>query len=192
VQAFQSRRPSSITASRSPSRRRLRRDARQAVGGAEAQHLRDPGGARAQAQTITGVRAPAFLPSALPSAGTFPVEFVIASTANHDEIVRFAQEIVPGGHEERPVRLPADHRRSHRSGEDRDRHRPRQGRLDGAHDAVGRRDLSSMLGGNFVNRFNIDGRSYKVIPQIERAGRLTPDQLGDIYRHRAQAVSSCR
>ena len=38
-----------------------------------------------------------------------------------------------------------------------------------------------MLGGNFVNRFNIDGRSYKVIPQIERAGRLTADQLNDIY-----------
>jgi multidrug efflux pump len=38
-----------------------------------------------------------------------------------------------------------------------------------------------MLGGNFVNRFNIDGRSYKVIPQIERAGRLSPDQLGNIY-----------
>src|SRR5260221_4069401 len=42
-------------------------------------------------------------------------------------------------------------------------------------------DLSSMLGGNYVNRFNIDGRSYKVIPQIERAGRLTADQLNDIY-----------
>ena len=38
-----------------------------------------------------------------------------------------------------------------------------------------------MLGGNFVNRFNIDGRSYKVIPQIERAGRLTPEQLDDIH-----------
>ena len=38
-----------------------------------------------------------------------------------------------------------------------------------------------MLSGNFVNRFDIDGRSYKVIPQIERAGRLTPDQLKDIH-----------
>ncbi len=38
-------------------------------------------------------------------------------------------------------------------------------------------DLSSMLGGNYVNRFNMDGRSYKVIPQIERADRLTPEQL---------------
>src|SRR5260370_36611112 len=42
-------------------------------------------------------------------------------------------------------------------------------------------DLSSMLSGNFVNRFNIDGRSYKVIPQVERAGRLTAEQLQDIH-----------
>jgi multidrug efflux pump len=42
-------------------------------------------------------------------------------------------------------------------------------------------DLSSMVGGNFVNRFDIDGRAYKVIAQIERAGRLTADQLEKIY-----------
>jgi len=42
-------------------------------------------------------------------------------------------------------------------------------------------DLSSMLSGNFVNRFNIDGRSYKVIPQIERSGRLTAEQLKEIH-----------
>ena len=38
-----------------------------------------------------------------------------------------------------------------------------------------------MLGGNYVNRFSIQGRSYKVIPQIKRAERLTADQLADIY-----------
>jgi len=43
------------------------------------------------------------------------------------------------------------------------------------------RDLSTLLGGNYVNRFSIQGRSYKVIPQIQRSGRLTPDQLTDIY-----------
>src|SRR6185295_8669016 len=43
------------------------------------------------------------------------------------------------------------------------------------------RDLSVLLGGNYVNRFSIQGRSYKVIPQIERADRLTPDQLSQIY-----------
>jgi multidrug efflux pump subunit AcrB len=38
-----------------------------------------------------------------------------------------------------------------------------------------------MLGGNYVNRFSIQGRSYKVIPQVKRAERLTPDQLSNIY-----------
>jgi multidrug efflux pump len=38
-----------------------------------------------------------------------------------------------------------------------------------------------MVGGNFVNRFNIAGRSYKVIPQIKRMDRLNPDQLRNIY-----------
>src|SRR5207253_2768090 len=42
-------------------------------------------------------------------------------------------------------------------------------------------DLSTMLGGNYVNRFSIQGRSYKVIPQIKRTERLTPDQLSQIY-----------
>jgi multidrug efflux pump len=42
-------------------------------------------------------------------------------------------------------------------------------------------DLASMLGGNFVNRFDIEGRSYKVIAQIERAGRLTPEQLANVH-----------
>jgi len=32
-----------------------------------------------------------------------------------------------------------------------------------------------------VNRFNIAGRSYKVIPQIKRTERLNPQQLENIY-----------
>jgi multidrug efflux pump len=37
------------------------------------------------------------------------------------------------------------------------------------------------VGGNFVNRFSVGGRSYKVIPQLLRTERLNPDQLKDIY-----------
>jgi multidrug efflux pump len=37
------------------------------------------------------------------------------------------------------------------------------------------------MGGNYVNRFSIQGRSYKVIPQVKRTERLTPDQLGQMY-----------
>src|SRR5213079_188384 len=42
-------------------------------------------------------------------------------------------------------------------------------------------DLSTLIGGNYVNRFSIQGRSYKVIPQVARVERLTPDQLSQIY-----------
>jgi multidrug efflux pump len=43
------------------------------------------------------------------------------------------------------------------------------------------RNLATLLGGNYVNRFSLEGRSYKVIPQAEREFRLTPDMLGDYY-----------
>jgi multidrug efflux pump len=38
-------------------------------------------------------------------------------------------------------------------------------------------DLSTLVGGDYVNRFSIQGRSYKVIPQVARADRLTAEQL---------------
>jgi multidrug efflux pump len=38
-----------------------------------------------------------------------------------------------------------------------------------------------LLGGDYVNRFSIQGRSYKVIPQVTRTERLTPDQLERMY-----------
>ena len=37
--------------------------------------------------------------------------------------------------------------------------------------------LATMLGGNYVNPFNLYGRSYEVIPQAPRDFRLTPDWL---------------
>jgi multidrug efflux pump len=41
--------------------------------------------------------------------------------------------------------------------------------------------LSSMLGGGYVNYFTIAGRSYRVIPQVQRVDRLNSDQLNNYY-----------
>src|SRR6185436_13880026 len=43
------------------------------------------------------------------------------------------------------------------------------------------RDLGSMLGGGYVNRFVNDGRNYRVIPQVERGQRLNASQLLDYH-----------
>ena len=42
-------------------------------------------------------------------------------------------------------------------------------------------NLTSALSGNYINYFNLQGRSYQVIPQLERKFRLNPEQLGQIY-----------
>ncbi|MDB4991179.1 MAG: multidrug efflux transporter, partial [Myxococcaceae bacterium] len=131
--------------------------------------------------TNAGVRAPAFLPPALPSAGTFPVEFVIASTASHELLLDYARQISDIAMQSGQLAFPpiVDVKFDQAKTDivlDRDRIASMGVSLQ----QVGS-DLSTMLGGNFVNRFNIDGRAYKVIPQIERAGRLTADQLNDIY-----------
>jgi len=42
------------------------------------------------------------------------------------------------------------------------------------------RELGTLLGGGYVNRFNYFDRSYKVIPQIESAGRTTVGPLLDL------------
>jgi multidrug efflux pump len=43
------------------------------------------------------------------------------------------------------------------------------------------RSLATLLGGNYVNRFSLEGRSYKVVPQVGQQFRLEPEQLQDYY-----------
>jgi multidrug efflux pump len=130
---------------------------------------------------ITGVRAPAFLPPALPSAGFFPVEFVIASTVPHAELIRFADQLALEAAQSGQFAFPpvVDVRIDQAKSDvvfDRDK----MAAMGMSAQQVGA-DLATMMSGNFVNRFDIDGRSYKVIPQVRRSGRLTVDQLEDIH-----------
>ncbi|HTQ04408.1 MAG TPA: efflux RND transporter permease subunit [Polyangiaceae bacterium] len=130
---------------------------------------------------VTGVRAPVFLPPALPSAGFFPVEFVIASTAKHEELVKYAQEIVQEATKSGEFAFPPvmDVRIDEASAQIKiDRDKVASMGLTMQSVAT---DLGAMLSGNFVNRFTIDGRSYKVIPEVQRVSRLTPEQLGQIH-----------
>ena len=49
--------------------------------------------------------------------------------------------------------------------------------------------LSGMLGGGYVNRFNLDGRSYKVIPQVDRPFRADASMLEEYYIETPQGES---
>jgi multidrug efflux pump len=41
--------------------------------------------------------------------------------------------------------------------------------------------LATLLGGNYVNRFNLEGRSYEVIPQVPRELRLSRERITQHY-----------
>jgi multidrug efflux pump len=135
----------------------------------------------AKLSSITGVHAPAFLPPALPNPGLFPVELVMASTGEHQDLIRFADQLAVEAMKSGQFAFPPiiDVRIDQAKTElVIDRNKAASMGISMAQ--VGA-DLSAILGGNFVNRFSMDGRSYKVIPQIERSARLTPEQLNQIH-----------
>lgn len=132
-------------------------------------------------EKIPGISVRAVTPPALPGGGNFPVEFVLASTAEPQEILEIARQLQQKAAASGLFAFPPiiDTKIDQPQAEIiLDRDKVASMGLDLRQ--VGE-DVSAMVGGNYVNRFNIGGRSYKVIPQIKRTGRLNPDQLESIY-----------
>ena len=130
---------------------------------------------------IPGIQTFPILPPALPGGGQFPVEFVLSSTAETAEILGFAtklqQKAATSGVFAFPPLIDVKVDQPESQIEiDRDK----VAELGLSLETVAQ-DLSTALGGNFVNRFSVAGRSYKVIPQLLRSERLNPSQLNNIY-----------
>ncbi|HKV80076.1 MAG TPA: efflux RND transporter permease subunit [Candidatus Sulfotelmatobacter sp.] len=129
---------------------------------------------------IAGVRVIPLTPPPLPGGGNFPVDFVIASAAEPQQVSALAEQIVQKAMAKGIfIFADTDVKFDQPQTEvvfDRDKLRSQ-----GVDLSQAGQDLSTMLGGNYVNRFSIQGRSYKVIPQVQRIERLTPDQLSQIY-----------
>jgi multidrug efflux pump len=130
---------------------------------------------------IPGIQMFAALPPALPGGDNFPMEFVISSTADFDQILPLAQKIADDAAKSGMFAFPPflDVKVDQPQSEvviDRNK----VAALGLSLAQVGN-DLASAVGGNYVNFFDIAGRSYKVIPQVKRSDRLNPDQLKDIY-----------
>jgi len=129
---------------------------------------------------IAGIRVIPLTPPPLPGGGNFPVDFVIASAGEPQQLVQFANQLV---HKAMTsgifIYADSDLKYDQPQAEvvfDRDKLRSQ-----GVDLSQAGQDLSTLLGGNYVNRFSIQGRSYKVIPQVKRVERLTPEQLSQIY-----------
>jgi multidrug efflux pump len=135
---------------------------------------------QAKLGAIPGIQMFPIMPSALPGADNFPVSFVITSTADQERILEFARQIFQKAMQAHIFQF----------GDIDTKIDQPQSQIVFDHDKVAAMgldmqqvgaDLSASIGGNYVNRFNIEGRSYKVIPQIKRVDRLNPEQLENIY-----------
>jgi multidrug efflux pump len=129
---------------------------------------------------IPGIRVIPLTPPALPGGGDFPVDLVIASPAEPRQLGELAGQLVQKAFASGLfIFADADLKFDQPQAEvvfDRDKLRSQGVSLGQAG-----QDLSILLGGDYVNRFSIQGRSYKVIPQVKRSERLTPDQLSEMY-----------
>jgi len=129
---------------------------------------------------LPGVRIIPITPSPLPGGEGFPVDFVVASTAEPARVAEFADTLVQKAFGS-GLFMFADSDVKFDQPQTEvvfDRDKVRSLGVDLSQTGA---DLSTLLGGNYVNRFSIQGRSYKVIPQVQRSSRLTPDQLQSIY-----------
>ncbi|NEX19545.1 MMPL family transporter [Thiorhodococcus mannitoliphagus] len=136
---------------------------------------------QAEVSKIPGIQMFVTTPPALPGGSNFPVEFVIASTGDAEHLLDFAKELQQRAAESGLFYFPPDIDMKLDQPKatlvfDRDKVAAL-----GLNLAQVGADLAVATGGDFVNRFNMDGRSYKVIPLLKRVDRLNSEQLGNIH-----------
>ena len=127
---------------------------------------------------VAGAQAISFALPSLPGSagGGPPVQFVITTTADYQQLAQVLANLQAEAQKsglfiftdsdlkfETPqVELKIDHDKANRLG-------ITMSDIGGS--------LATLLGGNYVNRFNLYGRSYQVIPQVPRQYRLTDEWL---------------
>ncbi|MDE2119094.1 MAG: efflux RND transporter permease subunit, partial [Betaproteobacteria bacterium] len=133
-----------------------------------------------QLSHIAGGQIAVFQPPSLPGARGLPVQFVLTTSDPVDKLYtvsqKFLQEALKTGdfafmQSDLRVDLP-------QATIEVDRNMAAQLGLNMKD--IGSA-LSALLGGGYVNFFNLDGRSYKVIPQVQQSSRLTTSQLLNYY-----------
>jgi multidrug efflux pump len=132
-------------------------------------------------QQIAGFQIAVFPRPSLPgSGGGVPVQFVIKSEGGYEELDQVADQLIGRGMGSGRFMFLMKELQYSRPRATVVIDRDRAGDLGISMQDIGR-NLGTLLGGNDVNRFSLEGRSYKVIPQVEREFRLQPDMLKDYY-----------
>ena len=129
---------------------------------------------------ISGINAFSINFPALPGASQGGVSFVVSSTDDYKTIQGVTQKILDAARKSGMFYYVDTDLKftSPQLNVDIDRNKAQQLGIS-MQDAAN--TLSLMLGGGYLNFFNLEGRSYKVIPQVADKDRASGDQLGQYY-----------
>ncbi|MEP5763004.1 MAG: efflux RND transporter permease subunit [Halieaceae bacterium] len=131
--------------------------------------------------SISGLEIFTFGWASLPGTDSgLPVNFVIASTADYDELDRVSEEVLKKARDSGLFAFVNKSLRYSRPEVTVQIDRDLAARLGISMRDIGE-TLQTMLGEAEANRFSMGGRSYKVIPQADRGFRLTKEGLERYY-----------
>jgi multidrug efflux pump len=125
-----------------------------------------------------GQQVVGFQPPSLPGSQGLPVQFVIKSTDNFSAIYPIAQQMLAAALKTGKFIFLQNDLKIDQPQANVVIDRAKASELGLNMSGVGAA-LSDALGGNYVNYFSLDGRSYKVIPQVRRTARLNVADLND-------------
>ncbi len=137
---------------------------------------------------VAGLQVAAFPRPSLPAAGEgLPLSMVITTDAGYEELDRIGDQLIGRAMESGMFMFVQKGVQIDRPKTSIVIDRDRAGDLGIDMREIGR-SLATLLSNGYVNRFNLDERSYEVIPQVPREYRLDPSLLDDFHVATASGV----
>jgi multidrug efflux pump len=137
---------------------------------------------------VAGSQVVAFQPPPLPGSQGLPIQFIIGSTDPFSHINDVAQRFLQDARASGLFMYLDTDLRYDKPQTTVEIDRSKAALLGLKMSDIGSA-LSAMLGGGYVNYFGLDGRSYKVIPQVQQRYRLNADQLLNYYVRTSSGAS---
>lgn len=134
-----------------------------------------------QLNQVAGARVAAFQPPALPSGAIgLPIQFVIGTTQPFNRLYDVSQQFLQASMKSGMFIFLDNDLKIDQPQSTVEIDRDKTAQLGLKMSDVGSA-MAWMLGGGYVNYFSLQGRSYKVIPQVQQRFRLNTDQLLNYY-----------
>lgn len=131
--------------------------------------------------TVAGLQTFAIIPPPLPGGGNgTPIQFVIKTTNDFQSLLDVSNRLIDKARMSGLFIYLNNSLRFNQPEIDLQINRSKASDLGLDMKTIGS-SLASALSGGYVNYFNLDGRSYQVIPQLERRFRMNAEQLSQIY-----------